>query len=203
MAHGSDGWRVRLATPADARALLDIYAPYVRDTCVSFEYEVPSVEAFADRIAGTIAAYPYLVCETGGVPAGYAYASRHQSRSAYDWDVQTSIYLAPEHHGSGKGPALYGCLFALLRAQGFCNAYAVITVPNERSAGFHARAGFVPAGVHHRSGYKFGRWHDVAWMEKSLGGYERAPEPPVPIRGLDAARIERIFAAAAEAMCAG
>jgi phosphinothricin acetyltransferase len=189
--------RVRFAAATDVRRLLDIYAPYVRDTCVSFEYEAPSPEEFARRLADIGAVCPCLVHEEDGVLTGYAYAARYRSRPAYAWDVETSVYVAPEHHGGGRGSALYACLFALLRAQGFCNAYAVITVPNERSIGFHARMGFAPAGVHHRSGYKFGRWHDVAWMEKSLGDYPQTPVPPVPLHRLDEALCGRILAAAA------
>ncbi|MDR2604056.1 MAG: GNAT family N-acetyltransferase, partial [Desulfovibrio sp.] len=112
--------------------------------------------------------------------------------------VETSIYFAPEYHGGGRGSVLYRCLFALLRAQGFCNAYAVITVPNEQSIGFHTSAGFVPAGIHHGAGWKFGRRHDVAWMEKKLGEYPQMSPLPLPPRRLDPALRERIFTEAAK-----
>ncbi|MDR2125099.1 MAG: GNAT family N-acetyltransferase [Desulfovibrio sp.] len=188
--------RVRFATQTDTHRLLDIYAPYVRDTPVSLECEVPSPEMLAGRMANVQAAYPWLVYEERGTAAGYAYAAQYRSRSAFAWSVETSIYFAPEYHGDGRGSALYGCLFALLRAAGFCNAYTVITVPNDQSIGFHTRAGFVPAGVHHCAGFKFGRRHDVAWMEKALGDYPQAPVPPVPPHRLDTAFCERIFASA-------
>jgi phosphinothricin acetyltransferase len=166
---------LRYATPGDTRAVLDIYAPYVRETPVTFEETVPSVEEFAERIAGFSAQFPYLVCTEQGAVTAYAYASPHMTRAAYRFDVQTSVYAAPEHHGRGMGTALYHCLFALLAAQGYYNAYAVITVPNEKSIGLHQSLGFTPVGLYHNTGYKFGAWHNVAWLEKTLTDHSQRP----------------------------
>jgi phosphinothricin acetyltransferase len=175
---------IRFARADDAGALLGIYDPYVENTPVSFEVEAPSLQVFAERIARTSAAYPYLLCEVDGRPVAYAYASKHMERAAYRFDVQTSIYAAAEHHGRRIGAALYGCLFELLAKLGYYNAYAIIVVPNEKSLRLHEAMGFVPLCVHPRTGYKFGAWHDVAWLGKTLVGHETAPpeRPATPDR---------------------
>ena len=160
---------IRNAAPADAAALLAIYAPYITDTCVSFETEAPTVEEFAMRIAGIIKDYPYLVCEIGGQIVGYAYASRHRERAAYLYSADVSVYVAPEHHRRGVGRALYTRLFALLKEQGIRMTFAGVTLPNEGSVGLHRAFGFRSVGVYHNVGYKLGQWLDVLWLEKQIG----------------------------------
>lgn len=175
---------VRAATPGDAAALLAIYAPYVRDTAVSFEYDVPSEREFARRIAGTLESHPYLVAERDGRPAGYAYVSPFKERVAYSWSVETSIYVDRDMRRGGVGRALYLALEESLRAMGILNANACIAMPAEVGAGraaepdehltddserFHERMGYWLVGRFHQCGYKFGRWYDMIWMEKMLG----------------------------------
>ena len=185
----------RLATPADGPALLALYAPYVRDTAITFETEVPGAEVFSQRIAAVGAQYPYLICELGGTPVGYAYASRHRERDAYRYDVDLSIYLHPAQHGSGIAAALYDRLFALLRAQGYRNTYAACTLPNEKSVRFHEKCGFTAVGVHHNTGYKLGAWRDVLWLEKQLAAYDAVPGQVLPIGALDARRVAEALSA--------
>lgn len=175
---------IRLARPADGEALSRIYAPYVRDTAVSFELEPPDAAEFTARIETIGARYPYLVSVDGGVPVGYAYASRHRERAAYRYDVDVSIYVAPPYHGKGVAQALYERLFALLAALGYRNAYAAYTEPNEPSRRFHEKMGFVPVGTFHRTGYKFGKWHDVTWAERTVGDPADAPGEILSIREL-------------------
>lgn len=167
---------IRRATEADAPALLAIYAPYVSRTAITFEYDVPSVEEFARRVGHIGRRYPYIVAEAGGKAVGYAYASRFHERAAYQWSVETSIYLdmAERHHGLGR--MLYTELERLLRAQGILNMNACITtlghpdphLPQD-SVPFHEAMGFSRCAHFHKSGYKFGRWYDVVWMEKMIG----------------------------------
>ena len=176
---------VCLGDAEDATGILAIYAPFVRDTPVTFEYEVPSLDMFTQRIKSIASSYPYLVCERKGVIVAYAYASRHMERAAYGWDVQTSVYAAPEVIGSGIARSVYAALFDLLIVCGYCNAYAIITLPNPRSVRFHERAGFVPAGVHHNTGYKAGVWHDVIWMEKILAPHSVSPVLPRSVSALE------------------
>lgn len=162
------GDTIRLASKSDSESILSIYAPYIEDTAISFETEVPSVNDFADRIEAICKQYPYLVYLVGDKIVGYAYASRHRERGAYQYDVDVSIYVLPEHHGSGAANKLYNCLFKLLKEQGYYNAYAAYTVPNNKSMRFHSKFGFIQIGTHHNTGYKFGQWHDVTWLEKTI-----------------------------------
>jgi phosphinothricin acetyltransferase len=155
-----------------------IYGPVVRETVISFEFEVPSEEEFRQRIANTLERRPWLVCEVGGEVAGYAYAAAHRERAAYQWSVEPSVYVGSDHRRRGVASALYKALFAALRAQGFYNAYAGITLPNASSIALHEAFGFERIGVYHNVGYKFGVWHDVAWYELAL---RRDPEEPAPV----------------------
>lgn len=159
---------IRLATPYDSEEILSIYAPYIRDTAISFEIEVPSVSDFACRIESIVNQYPYLVYQINDEIVGYAYASKHRERAAYCYDVDVSVYIRPTYHGSGVAHKLYECLFKILQEQGYVNVYAAYSVPNEKSMQFHHKFGFTSIGTFHNAGYKFGKWHDVVWMEKTI-----------------------------------
>ena len=158
---------IREAVPGDAPALLDIYAPYIRDTVITFEYDVPTAEKFAARIEETAALHPYLVCERDGQIIGYAYAHRIRERAAYDWAAELSIYLAPEAQGQGVGTALYRCLIDLLEQQRLRILYGCVTLPNEKSQKLHEKLGFSLVGVWHGSGWKFDGWHDEVGGKRS------------------------------------
>lgn len=176
---------VRVAQVEDAPALAEIYAPYVRDTAITFEYEAPSAREFAERMRHTLEFYPYLVAERDGVPVGYAYAGTFKGRPAYDWAVETSIYVAQGHAGEGIGRALHDALEACLRAQGVLNMYACIAVPNgpdsaaltRNSEHFHAHMGYRLVGEFYQCGFKGGTWYNMVWMEKMLGEH-RPNQPP-------------------------
>ena len=181
---------VRVATVADAPALLAIYAPYVRDTAITFEYEVPSAKEFAQRIAHTLGRYPYLMAERDGKPVGYVYASPFKDRPAYDWSVETSIYVAQDARRTGAGVALHAALESCLRAQGVLNMCACIAVPAAGSCGdehldrnseqFHAHMGYRLVGEFLASGYKFNRWYNMVWMEKHIGEHHANQAPVRP-----------------------
>jgi phosphinothricin acetyltransferase len=113
-------------------------------------------------------AFPWLVCVGGGDVAGYAYASQHHERAAYQWSANVSVYIHAEHRGRGLGRALYAALFDILRAQRVHNVYAGITLPNGASVGLHEAVGFQPVGVYRSVGFKLGRWHDVGWWEMAI-----------------------------------
>lgn len=170
---------IRTATPEDAAKILDIYAPYVIDTAITFEYDVPSLEDFRQRIVGTLAKYPYLVAEEGEEILGYAYAGVFKARAAYNHCVETSIYVKKEAHGHGIGKALYLELEKRLKAQGIINVNACISwidTPDEhltqQSPEFHAHLGYERCAHFHKCGYKFGRWYDMIWMEKMIGEHK-------------------------------
>ncbi|MBN8823427.1 MULTISPECIES: arsinothricin resistance N-acetyltransferase ArsN1 family B [unclassified Spirosoma] len=173
---------IRFATPADAPAILAIYAPYITDTTITFEYDVPSTDAFTERIRSIQQQLPYLVAEVDGRVLGYAYASKHRDRTAYQWSVETSVYVHPDGHRKGIARQLYTNLFAYLRQQGYYNAYAGITLPNPKSEAFHQSMGFEPVGVYRNIGYKMGAWHSVAWFQLLLQPHQLNPPAPTSIR---------------------
>lgn len=175
---------IRLATPGDAQPVAAIYAPFVSDSIVSFELEPPDVAEMRRRIGHTLAEFPWLVCEREGVVAGYAYASRHRERRAYRWSVDVSCYLHADFRRRGIGTALYRTLLEILRRQGFFNAYAGITLPNEPSVKLHESVGFRAIGVYAAVGYKLGAWRDVGWWGRAIAPPAADPREPVPLAGL-------------------
>ena len=184
---------IRPAVPADAPVLLAIYAPYVRETAITFEYEVPSEEEFAGRIRAVRARYPYLVAESDGEAVGYAYAGPFKDRAAYDWAVESTVYVRHDRKRQGIGRALYAALEDALRAMGILNFYACIAVPETAdeyltadSVAFHERLGFQTVGRFENCGCKFGRWYHMVWMEKRLGAHRPDPSPIVPFPALPA-----------------
>ena len=169
---------IRLATLDDADAVAAIYAPVVRDTCISFEFTPPSAEEMSARIAKTLPILPWLVWDDAGTTLGYAYASRHRERAAYQWSVDVSAYVHPEARRRGIGKALYRQLFRLLELQGYQNAYAGITLPNAASVALHESVGMTSIGIYRHVGFKMGAWRDVGWWERTLGELMTDPEPP-------------------------
>ena len=164
----ADAITIRQASEADAAQLVAIYAPFVEHSAVSFETVAPSVEEFAARIAKCLNGWQYLVAERDGRAVGYAYGGVHRERAAYRFSVEVSAYIDPACHRQGIGRPLYTRLFADLSAKGYCTAFAGITLPNDASVGMHTAAGFEPIGVFRNIGWKYGTWHDVAWMQRTL-----------------------------------
>lgn len=181
---------LRPAVPEDAAALLQIYAPYVEKTAITFEYTVPSLEEFRDRITNTLEKYPYIVAEDNEGVLGYAYVSAFHAREAYDWAVETSIYVAENARGKGVGGLLHQALESCLTSLGYLNMYACIAWPpadddpylTKNSAEFHAHLGYRLIGIFLSCGCKFERWYDMIWMEKHLGKHESGKQPPKPKR---------------------
>ncbi len=175
---------VRLASPDDAAACREIYAPYVRDTAVTFEVAPPDTEQFRERMRTTLQTYPWLVCERAGTVAGYAYASQHRERDAYQWAVEVSVYVDNEFQRGGVGERLYDSLFSILERQGYYDAYAGITLPNDPSRRFHEAMGFEPVGVYSNVGFKAGSWRDVEWFHQEIQTHDDDPEPPTELSEL-------------------
>lgn len=183
---------IRPAREEDADEILKTYAPYIRDTTVTFEYEVPSADEFRSRIRSISAVYPYLVCLIGAETAGYAYAGRQRDRAAYAWNAELSVYIAPSFRRRGIARALYSSLFGILGLQHVVNVYAGVTSPNEASEKLHESLGFYRLGTYRNTGFKSGAWHDVTWYEKCIGSRGQKPEPFVPFRETDKAQIAGI-----------
>lgn len=163
---------IRPATERDAARIAEIYAPYVRDTAISFEDDPPSSDEMARRIGSSVL---WLVDSD---LQGYAYASPHRDRAAYRWCVDVSVYLAPEARGRGLGRALYEQLFASLTELGYAQAFAGVTLPNAASEGIHRALGFTLVGTYRDVGYKHGAWRDVAWYQRGLAGPVAEPREP-------------------------
>ncbi|MDD2647778.1 MAG: GNAT family N-acetyltransferase [Eubacteriales bacterium] len=175
---------IRAATPYDAAALLEIYAPYVEKTAITFEYEVPSENEFRERIESTLRRYPYLVAESGGRIIGYAYAGEFHKRPAYGWAAETSIYVGRDCRRNGVGKALYERLEGALRLMGILSLCACIAYCDREdehltqgSVHFHESLGYSMVGRFHKCGYKFSRWYDMVWMEKLIGEHSENQQP--------------------------
>ena len=179
---------IRLASAEDAEEILAVYAPYVRETAVTFEYDVPDIGAFRERIAGIRERYPYFAAVEDGRIIGYAYASAYRTRAAYSHSAETSIYLDRQHRRGGIGRRLYLELEKALLRQNVYVLFAGATSTDREndpyvtdgSLRFHAKLGYTPAGVCCGCGYKFGRWYDVTWMQKVLAPLPDDPGPFIP-----------------------
>lgn len=192
-----DNIKLRMATVDDAEKLLNIYKPYVENTAITFEYDVPNLKEFTQRIVDTLKKYPYIVAEKNNIIVGYAYAGTFKDRAAYDWSVETSIYIKSDVRHSGIGTILYDCLEKLLKVQGILNTNACIAyLENEEkhlpadSTKFHKHFGFKPVGVFHKCGYKFEKWYDMIWMEKLIGEHSNKPNQVRKIAQLSEAELK-------------
>ena len=167
---------IRSATIEDAERLLEIYTYYVENTAISFEYDIPSLEEFRNRVSYTLGKYPYLVIEKDGLIQGYAYAGVFKGRAAYDHCCEVTIYLDHDSKRKGYGKALYEKLEEALGEMGIINLYACIADPisedeylTKNSEHFHQHMGYTKVGEFHKCGHKFGRWYNMIWMEKMIG----------------------------------
>ncbi len=186
-------YKIRQVQLSDAEAILKVYAPFITDTCISFEYVVPSLEEFSQRIAGISEEYPYIVLEEDGEIVGYAYAHRYLERVAYSWDVEVTIYLAPKAQGKGLGVILYGALEKLLALQNIKNLYSCITGDNVHSIEMHRSMGYELIGTFPKAGFKHDRWLDVVWMAKAIGDKENAPQSLVPFSNVESNLVNDVL----------
>ena len=170
---------IRDASEDDAAACAAIYAPYVTDTAITFKSLPPTPAEMANRIAEARRAHAWLVLtDPAGAVVGYAYGMPYKARAAYRWSAEVSVYLERGRRRTGAGRALYTALFDRLETRGYRTLVAGMTLPNEASEGLHKAMGFGPVGVHERIGWKHGRWHDVAWLQRSIGVAADPPAEP-------------------------
>lgn len=184
---------IRIASKGDANEVLTIYKPYVLNTSFTFETELPSVETFADRIDHYLDTWPWLVCEINNKVVGYTYASRHRERAAYQWCVESSIYILDEFQKTGIAKALYAALLEILKIQGFRNVYAGITLPNDKSVKFHEQSGFRHFANFENIGFKKGRWNTVSWWQLSINDHNDDPAPPIKFSELNKDFLPALF----------
>ncbi len=156
------------ATKQDIKEILDVYAPYILNTVITFETEVPSLDSFTKRIDDILSKYPFFVCKHNGKVVGYSYASKFKERAAYNSSVETTVYISPDFHKKGVGTTLYTMLLESIKEHNYYMAYACISLPNEKSIALHNKLGFTLAGTLHNAGYKFGKYIDIVFYEKKL-----------------------------------
>jgi len=184
--------KLRIATKADGAALAAIYAYYVENTAITFEYVAPTAEEFGERIAHKLEKYPYIIAEENGRAVGYAYADMYRERAAFNWSCELSVYVDKSETGKGTGRRLYNALVELLRLQGFTSVVASITYPNEASVALHEKMGFSHLGTMHNIGFKFGRWLDLMWFEKRISEVG-TPTQIIPFPELDRGAVSSVL----------
>jgi phosphinothricin acetyltransferase len=187
---------IRIATGDDAAPILDIYAPYIANTSYTFETEIPSIDSFRERIITYLQTWPWLVCEINGIVAGYAYASKHRERIAYQWSTECSVYIHDDFQRAGVAMALYTALIDILKYQDFRNLYAVINLPNDKSVRFHEKMSFKYFATYENVGYKLGRWKNVGWWQLKLNEYTNEPSPPRKFCEMEQGVIDEILQSA-------
>ena len=196
---GKEDVYIRVATIDDAKEILDIYSPYVKKTAITFEYDVPSIEDFKERMKNTLKKYPYIVIESKGEILGYAYTGEFGERAAYDWAVETSIYIKENKGKMGLGKKLYKALEDISKAQNILNLNACIAYPEtedgyltKNSVQFHEHLGYNRVGQFHKCGYKFEKWYNMIWMEKMIGKHDSNPSPIVHFPNLSTEVLDKI-----------
>lgn len=174
--------KIRVVTKNDVESLLEIYAYYVEKTAITFEYTVPTIQDFTNRIRYILTKYPYLIAEKNGEIVGYTYASAFHERAAYNWAVETSVYVRQDKKKMGIGKELYEALEKVLSAQNIINLNACIAYPRiedeyltQNSIQFHKHLGYRVVGEFYQCGYKFHRWYNMVWMEKHIGLHTENP----------------------------
>ena len=187
---------IRVATAADAAPILDIYGPYVENTSYTFETEVPTIESFKERVNTYLESWPWLVCEVDEVIAGYAYGAKHRERVAYQWSIESSVYIHDDYQRIGVARALYTALIDILKLQGFRNLYAVINLPNDKSVTFHEKLGFEYFATYKNVGYKLHKWKNVGWWHLQLNEYSIEPETPIKFSEVNKKAVETILQSA-------
>jgi phosphinothricin acetyltransferase len=184
---------IRIATKEDAAGMLEIYAPFILNSGITQETEVPSVEDFQHRVVSTLEERPWLVCEMDQEIAGYAYAGKHRERKGYQWCTEPSVYVSEKFYRFGVAHALYTALFDVLKLQGYVNAYAVITLPNDKSIAFHEKFGFGYFTTYKKIGYKLGQWHDVGWWQYEINLHKNDPKDPLRFSDIDRVTIDSLL----------
>ncbi len=179
---------IRLINEKDVSGVLGIYKPFILQSVISFEYDPPTEDEFWDRIKTISSVYPWLVCQDHHRIIGYAYASRHRTRTAYDWSTESTVYILPDYQRKGIARILYETIFEILHLQGYFNVYAGITLPNDKSVSFHRALGFTEVGTFKNIGFKLGHWHDTYWMQLALADHPADPFFPKKLSEISASK---------------
>lgn len=184
---------IRMANLDDAVRILEIYNPYIENTCITFECTPVSLNAFKERMTKIMENFPFIVYELDKKIIGYAYASSSYTRAAYTWNCDTSIYLDEAYHDRGIGSLLYKTLFLLMKEMGYYNVYALVTSVNPISLAFHKNLGFIVEGQHETMGFKFGKWLGITRLVKKIGDFSKTPLPVKSIHEIDPAPLLDVY----------
>ena len=172
--------KVRLLDAGDLDAVCEIVNHYIMHSTIHWSTQPDEPEHWRHLWEAGRERFPWLVAEVDGEVAGLAYAAPFKTRAAYDWCVESTIYLRSGLHRQGIGKALYTRLFELLDAQGFTSVIAGVAVPNEASIGLHESFGFTQSGYFPAVGYKFGQWLDLVNLQR-LRARPASPSAPLPV----------------------
>lgn len=192
------GWirlsiQIRMIEEQDIPNVLEIYRPYVENSVITFEYEVPSLSSFQERVHHKLEQFPWLVIEMDGELCGYAYASIFRERIAYQWDCELSVYIAQDKSGHHLGSMLYEALIQLVQVQGYIQAYGLVTLPNDASLALHRKFAFQEEGILSHTGYKQGRWLDVMILRKQINAFDSVKQAPISIQAVPKDICTKIF----------
>lgn len=185
--------KLRMINSEDIRDVLRIYKPFVKNTPITFEYTVPSYKKFVKRVSKITGTYPWIVAELDGNIIGYAYTSRFRERAAFAWDAEVSVYIEDKYQGQGVGRALYQAVEDISRMQGIYNIYALITSTAKQSLDFHKALKYEYMYTLNNCGWKFDRWYSMACFVKTIGDFDKEPEPVIPIGYLDEGKIKKVL----------
>ncbi len=186
-------YQFRFVQPGDAAEITEIYRPYVEDSIVSWEFQAPEEGDFLHKINNWNPNYPWIVCECNGQVAGYAYAAEHRDRIGYQWCVEGSIYVHPNHRKKSLGKSLYTALFDLLKLQGYHVVLAIISVPNIPSVALHESLGFTKTASFENIGFKYDQWQSSEWYIKRLFNKEMKAADIIPVMSVEPSKVEQIF----------
>lgn len=161
---------IRPATAADADAICAIYNREVDESTVTLDLRPRSLEDQRRYIQDRSGGLAVLVAEDPdtGTVIGFGSLSFYRDRPGYRTSVEDSVYVHRDHHGSGVGTGLLGELVEVAGLHGFHAIFARIVGPQQASIGLHERHGFTLVGIEREVARKFGRWHDVALMQRLL-----------------------------------
>lgn len=185
--------KLRMIKKDDIKGVQNIYKPFVKNTPITFEYNVPSYKKFIKRVEKVTETYPWIVAEVNGEIVGYAYAARFKERMAFTWDVETSIYVGEQFNTQGVGTALYGALEEILKLQGFYNMYAMVTSTAKNSLHFHESNGFKKVYEMEKCAWKFDQWYGLVCMGKQIADFDICPDSILPITIVEPKKIDKIL----------
>ena len=163
---------IRDAREADLPAVMAIFNHWIEHSTASFR-TAPDTEAQTRAwFSGRGPAHPVLVAEAEGEVLGWASLNPHKPTGGYRHTVELSVYRRDDARGRGLGKRLVGELLERARAAGHHVVLGGVCTEQTASMRLHESLGFVKVAHFREVGFKFGRWLDVAYVEKVL-----APPP--------------------------